>query len=100
MQKRLIASLETIPGVDSVGLVNNYPPLVYTAGTRANVFKDGTRDLRQANALATPYEYDVSPNYFSAAGTTLLAGRSLTWHDDKRCPCRRGREPRVCPRAI
>ena len=48
MQKRMIAELQTIPGVDAVGLVNNYPPLVYTAGTRANVFKDATTERRQA----------------------------------------------------
>ena len=28
MQKRLIDAMETIPGVEQVGLVNNYPPLV------------------------------------------------------------------------
>ena len=31
-------------------------------------------------------QYDVSPGYFSAAGTTLLAGRTFTWHDDKNAP--------------
>lgn len=30
--------------------------------------------------------YDVSPGYFEAAGTTLLAGRAMTWHDDKNAP--------------
>jgi ABC-type antimicrobial peptide transport system permease subunit len=29
---------------------------------------------------------NVSPGYFHAAGTTLLAGRNLTWHDDKNAP--------------
>jgi predicted permease len=86
MQKRMIAAVETIPGVASVGLVNNYPPLVYTAGTRANVFKEETRDLRQANAAARPYKYDISPGYFGAAGTRLLAGRSFSWHDDRDAP--------------
>ena len=28
----------------------------------------------------------VSPGYFHAAGTTLLAGRTFTWHDDKNSP--------------
>jgi predicted permease len=31
MQKRMIEAMETIPGVEHVGLVNNYPPLVYPA---------------------------------------------------------------------
>ena len=86
MQRRLIDAMETIPGVEHVGLVNNYPPLVYTAAFRANVFKDETRDLSNSNVAATPYKYDVSPGYFEAAGTRLLAGRSFLWHDDKSAP--------------
>jgi ABC-type antimicrobial peptide transport system permease subunit len=30
--------------------------------------------------------YNVSPGYFHAAGTTLVAGREFTWHDDKNAP--------------
>jgi MacB-like periplasmic core domain len=66
--------------------VNNYPPLVYAAGSRANIFRDETEDLRPSNAAVRPYRYDVSPEYFHAAGTALLAGRDLTWHDDKNAP--------------
>ena len=86
MQERMIHALETIPDVVHVGLVNNYPPLVYAAGSRVNVFKEETKDLRSSNAAAMPYRYDVSPGYFQAAGTTLLAGRSFSWHDDKDAP--------------
>ena len=28
----------------------------------------------------------ISPGYFDAAGTALLSGRALTWHDDKNAP--------------
>jgi len=83
MQKKMIQALQTIPGVERVGLVNNYAPLLYAAGSRINVFKEETSDLRPVNAVAEPYRYDVSPEYFQAAGTTLLGGRDLTWHDDK-----------------
>ncbi|HWJ49231.1 MAG TPA: ABC transporter permease, partial [Candidatus Udaeobacter sp.] len=86
MQKRMIDALETIPGVERVGLVNNYAPLLYAAGSRANVFKEETADLKPANAAARPYRYDISPEYFRAAGTALLAGRDLTWHDEKNAP--------------
>ena len=67
MQKRMIEALETIPGVSSVGLVNNYPPLIYAAGNRENVFKEETTDLRQSNVVAMPYRYETSPAYFDAA---------------------------------
>ena len=85
-QKRLIEAMEAIPGVEQVGLVNSYPPLIYTAAFRANVFKDETRDLSNANAASAPYKYDVSPGYFEAAKTRLLAGRSFSWLDDKNAP--------------
>ena len=86
MQKRMIEAVETIPGVEHVGLVLFYPPLTYLAGNTTNVFKDGVADLKPSNAVAAPYEYAVSPGYFGAAGTNLLAGRSFTWHDDKNAP--------------
>ena len=86
MQKRMIDALETIPGVEHAGLVNGYPPLVYTAGTKVNVFKDEAIDLRQSNAAAIPVRYEISPGYLGAAGTRLLAGRAFSWHDDKNSP--------------
>jgi predicted permease len=86
MQRRMIDAMETIPDVEQAGLVNNYPPLVYAAGSRVNVFKDETTDLRQSNVAATPYSYYISPGYLQAAGTNLLAGRTFTWHDDKNAP--------------
>jgi ABC-type antimicrobial peptide transport system permease subunit len=30
--------------------------------------------------------YNISPEYFQAAGTALLSGRAFTWHDDKNAP--------------
>ncbi len=86
MQKRMITVLKTIPGVEQVGLVNNYPPLIYASASRANVFKTKTSDLRPSNVAARPYRFEVSPRYFQAAGTSLLAGRGFTWHDDKNAP--------------
>jgi ABC-type antimicrobial peptide transport system permease subunit len=86
MQKRMIHALETIPGVERVGLVNNYAPLVYAAGSRTNVFKEETSDLRPSNVAARPYRYDVSAEYFHAAGTAMLAGRDISWHDGKDAP--------------
>ena len=86
MQKRMIVAVETVPGAERVGLVNNYPPLLYGAGARVNVFNDETGDLTPSNIASMPYRYDISPEYFDAAGTSLLAGRSFSWHDDKNAP--------------
>jgi len=86
MQRRMIDAMRTIPGVESVGLVNGYPPLVYTAGNRADVYKEETSDLTPPNAAAMPFRYEVSPGYFAAAGTALLAGRTFAWQDDQNAP--------------
>jgi predicted permease len=86
MQKRMIDAIEGVPGVQHVGLVNNYPPLVYGAGSRVNVFQQETKDLRPSNIASMPFRYDVTPGYFEAAGTSLLAGRPFSWHDDKNAP--------------
>ena len=77
MQRRMIDALETIPGVERAGLVNNYPPLVYGAGSRASVFKNETTDLRPSNAADMPYRYDISPGYFDAARRKFVGGQEF-----------------------
>jgi predicted permease len=84
MQKRIIAALATIPGVTAVGSIDR-PQLHYGANT-STVFTDRTTDLRLANAAADAATYKISPGYFDAARTALLAGRFFTWHDDKNSP--------------
>jgi predicted permease len=81
MQKRMIDALETLPGVKSVGSVDRLP--LYYGANSSHVFTDKTTDLRPANAAAEVMVYKISPGYFDAARTALLAGRALTWHDDK-----------------
>jgi len=85
MQKRLIDAMGEISGVTSVGLVS-IPPLHAACCNESNVFTDQTTDLRPLNAAANPVVFSVSPEYLHAAGTPLLAGRDLTWHDDKNEP--------------
>jgi len=81
--RRMMDAMVAIPGVDAVGLVNNYPPLVYTAAFREKVFTEQTRDLKLANVAISPFRFNVSPGYLGAARTALLAGRDFTWNDDK-----------------
>ena len=85
MQRRMIDAVEKIPGVKSVGLVNVAP--LGGGGDSATIYADQTTEIRLANAAAESMVYNISPAYFHAAGTALLQGRDLSWHDDKNSPC-------------
>jgi predicted permease len=85
MQKRMLDAMASISGVTSVGLVN-LPPLQPACCSEANIFNDKTADLRPTNAAAHVITFSISPEYLQTAGTPLLAGRDLTWHDDKSAP--------------
>ena len=84
MQRRMIDTLEAIPGVTAVGLVDRLP--LNMEWNDSSVFKDATTDLKSANAAADANLQNISPGYLRAAGTTLLAGRAFTWHDDGKAP--------------
>jgi predicted permease len=85
MQRRIIDAIQAIPGVDSVGSVN-YPPLEPPGTWQALVYTDTTGNPGPSNAAADPNMFNVSPDYFRASGTSLLAGRAFTWHDDTNAP--------------
>jgi predicted permease len=82
MQKRMIEAVAALPGVESVGLADSLP-LAVNGGDDTVVFNDNTADLRPSNAAGDATTYRVSPEFFHAAGTALLSGRTFTWHDDK-----------------
>ncbi|HEX6496112.1 MAG TPA: ABC transporter permease [Acidobacteriaceae bacterium] len=84
MQRRAIDALATIPGVTAVGLVDR-PPLGLGFSS-STVFKDNVTDTKASNAAAEAHQVRVSPGYFEAAGTILLTGRALTWHDEGKAP--------------
>ena len=84
MQRRMLAAVETIPGVTAAAYANRIP--LNIGWSRNTVYKDSTTDYRTSNAAAHAVEYYVSPGYFHAAGTTLLQGRGFTWDDKKGSP--------------
>jgi len=84
MQKRLMQAIQSVPGVQSAALADSVP---FGMGVGdAIVFPDNAPDLLPAHAAAKPYLFHVSPDYFRAAGTRLLAGREFQWQDDKDAP--------------
>jgi predicted permease len=84
MQKRMIEAMEAIPGVTRVGLTD-IPPL-HMGWAVSPVFTSKTTDLRPWNAAAQAITYKISPGYFQAAGTAVLAGRTFSRRDDKGAP--------------
>ncbi len=84
MQKRMLDAAAAIPGVTAVGYADRLPLSI--GGNDSDVFADSTTDFRPTNAAADAENFGVSPDYFRAAGTALLAGRNFTMHDQDKAP--------------
>jgi predicted permease len=84
MQRRALDTAAAIPGVTDVGIIGRQP-LGMGWSTNA-VFRDSVTETKSSNKAADSYQYQISPGYFHAAGTTLLAGRTFTWQDDSKAP--------------
>jgi predicted permease len=84
MQKRMLDTAAAIPGVAAVGYTSRLPLSI--GGGDSDVYSDSTTDFRPTNAAADAQNFSVSPDYFRAAGTALLAGRTFTMHDEDKAP--------------
>jgi predicted permease len=84
MQKRMLHAAAALPGVQSVALADQVP--LRDCCDPTSVFTDRTAELTPSNAAAQAIVYKVSHQYFQAAGTPLLSGRTFTWHDDLQAP--------------
>ena len=84
LQKRLLNAVAAIPGVTDAAYANSTPLSIDNSNT--SIYAPGTTDFSNANSKFSANYYEVSPTYFGAAGTRLLAGRVFTDHDDKKSP--------------
>ncbi len=83
-QKAMLEAVQRIPGVTTAGAVNRVP---FTGGLRGvPIFPPGTTDFNLNNSALAPYVFTMSPGYLEAAGTRLLSGRDISWHDTKTMP--------------
>jgi predicted permease len=83
-KKAMIEAVRNIPGIAAVGTVNRVP---FTGGMRGvPVFQPGTTEFTLNNSALAPYVFTISPGYFEAAGTRLLRGRDVSWHDTPNTP--------------
>ena len=83
-QKAMTEALRGIPGVTAVGAVNRTPMTGGLHGTP--IFRPGTAEFKLTNAVLSPYSFEMTPGYLEAAGTRLLRGRDITWHDTANAP--------------
>jgi predicted permease len=84
MQRRMLDAAAAIPGVTAVGYSDRLP--LGMGGNDSSVFADSTTDYRPKNTIADAQQFGVSPDYFRAAGTAILAGRTFTLHDEAKAP--------------
>jgi len=83
-ERQMLTAVAGIPGVTAVGYADRLP--LSAGGDDSCVFYDRDTDYRASNCRAEAEQFDVSPGYFGAAGTALLAGRTLTMDDGKGAP--------------
>jgi len=84
MQRKMLEAATAIPGVTVAGYADRLP--LGIGGNDSSVYTDSTTDFRPTNSAGDAQQFNVSPDYFHAAGTKLLDGRTFTLHDDSKAP--------------
>ena len=84
MEKKMLTAVADIPGVTAAGFTDRLP--LTAQGNESCVFYDRDTDYRATNCRADAQQFDVSPDYFRAAETTMLAGRTFTMNDARGAP--------------
>ncbi|HEY4358740.1 MAG TPA: ABC transporter permease [Acidobacteriaceae bacterium] len=83
-RKAMLDAARNVPGVTAAAIVSRTP---MTGGMRGvPVYAPGTTDFRLKNSELAPYVFSMSPGFFAAAGTRLLSGRDVDWHDTSATP--------------
>jgi ABC-type antimicrobial peptide transport system permease subunit len=83
-QRQLLERVSQLPGVEAAAYANTTPLSMDTSDS--NVFSQQTTDFKPSNRAFDAYNYVVSPGYFTAAETPLLAGRDVSFSDTAKTP--------------
>jgi predicted permease len=83
-QRQILEKVSQIPGVEAAGYANTTP--LSFEQSALNVFSQQSVDFRPSKKAFNAYFYDVSPGYLAAAGTSLLAGRDVSFADTAKTP--------------
>ncbi len=84
MERKMLDVAAGIPGATSAAYADCLPLSI--GGNDSSVFSDTTSDFRPTNSVADAQQFNVSGDYFRAAGTAFLAGRTFTLNDDSKAP--------------
>jgi len=83
MQRRILERVAQLPGVKAAGYGNTTP---LSNPSTTDVFAQQTTEFKESTKAFDTYIYDVSPGYFAAADTPLLAGRDVGFAATKKTP--------------
>ncbi|HXM21166.1 MAG TPA: ABC transporter permease [Terriglobales bacterium] len=83
-QRQLLEKVSNLPGVEAAAYGTTTPLSMDTSDS--NVFSQQSIDFRPSKRAFNAYDYDVSPGYFTAVGTPLLAGRDVSFTDTAKTP--------------
>lgn len=83
-QRLLLERISHLPGVTAAAYASQ-TPLNQDASTAA-VFPQQTTDFKPSNSAFDTLGFNVSPGYFTAAETPLLAGRDVSFADTPKTP--------------
>jgi predicted permease len=83
-QKELLDRVSHLPGVQSAGYASVTP--LSLEGGSFGIFSETATDFKDSNQIDNSWNYSVSPGYFSASGTPMLAGRDATFADTPETP--------------
>jgi predicted permease len=83
-QKELLDRVSHLPGIQGGGYAN-FTPLSLEGGT-IGIYAETTTELNAANQIDNAWNFSVSPGYFSACRTPLLAGRDVSFADTPETP--------------
>jgi predicted permease len=83
-QHQLLERVSQLPGVEAAGYGQSTPLSLDTSDD--NFYPQQATDFRRSNRAFNAYDYVVSPGYFTAVGTPLLAGRDVSFSDTAKTP--------------
>ncbi|MGI8961876.1 MAG: FtsX-like permease family protein [Bryobacteraceae bacterium] len=82
-QRQLLERVSQLPGVEAAGYASTTP---LDDPTTTAIFSQQTTDFRPTNEAFDAFFYNVSPGYFNAAATPLIAGRDIRFSDSAKTP--------------